>query len=920
MPQTCSKCSRVNPAEASYCYYDGSILDGHGRNGGPVNAGTQPFPSQFVFPNGLACRNFDQLALACQQNWSEAVNLLKQGFLSSFLGGVGRADLALAAQEASKFPDQDRGLDQLLAKLPSQVVEAPSLSVEPRELNLGQLTTSFEHKFELHLANQGMRLLYGSIVSDCKWLTLGDAPGNPQKLFQFGNDLAVTVHVRGQFLRASNKPLEGRLVIDSNGGTFTVVVRAEVPVRPFREGVLAGAISPRQIAEKAKAAPKEAALLFEKGAVAAWYKENGWTYPVQGPSASGLGAVQQFFEALGLTTPPKVDINEQLIRWKGNVGDQLKHVLEVRTREKRPVYAHATVDQPWLEIGRIQLNGRTATIPVLTTVPPRPGEVLQGRVTVTANGNQRFLVPVTLTIGGSSYYPPMVEIPQLLEPQFEPPPLIPVPVTPVVSPSPPLVPPPLPPGMPVLPASSPIAATPAFPAFPAPLPAARTPARAEMPSPARAKVRREKTPLWGHLLPAGLLVLVLLGVVIKDMFSPEKKDGGSGLDVEVAWPPRIKMTFDPKTQRFGLATLSKDKENQLFEDKSLTFHESGLSNNTVLKFDDEEIFYGDGGGLNNTGTSLGKWNMPGIMNKTKDGKKSVWEHKKVTVTQTVSIIPGEEDETTGKSSLDTCLIVYEMTNHGEEPRTVGVRFMLDTLIGSNDGVPFLLPGQKQFENKHKDFSDPASIPAFISAYENEDFDKPGTIAQVGLKVGQGLEPPSRVLLCAWPNKNLGDPRAKGENTLWDVPIFEMKAMAAKGGQPDSAVIIYWEPKELKKGQTRKVGFTYGLGSLTGTSRMRFQVGGSLTVGSVFTLTALVKEPEEGQKLTLNLPEGFELVDAETKTQAVNPNTTPSPVTWQIRATVSGRHELTVHSSNPNFTQKKKIRINTKSTAAGIFGS
>jgi len=45
MPQTCSKCSRVNPAEASYCYYDGSVLDGHRQNGGPVNAGTQAFPS-----------------------------------------------------------------------------------------------------------------------------------------------------------------------------------------------------------------------------------------------------------------------------------------------------------------------------------------------------------------------------------------------------------------------------------------------------------------------------------------------------------------------------------------------------------------------------------------------------------------------------------------------------------------------------------------------------------------------------------------------------------------------------------------------------------------------------------------------------------------------------------------------------------
>ena len=80
MPQLCNKCSHVNPPDASYCYYDGQPLAGHGTNGGPVNAGSAPFPSQFVFPTGQACRNFDQFAMACQQNWSAAVDLLTDHF------------------------------------------------------------------------------------------------------------------------------------------------------------------------------------------------------------------------------------------------------------------------------------------------------------------------------------------------------------------------------------------------------------------------------------------------------------------------------------------------------------------------------------------------------------------------------------------------------------------------------------------------------------------------------------------------------------------------------------------------------------------------------------------------------------------------------------------------------------------------
>src|SRR2546422_6192059 len=118
MSLVCGQCSRVNPVEASYCYHDGAALAG--RSTGPINAGSAPFPNSFVFPNGLACRNFDQLASACSQNWSAAVDLLKKGFLGSFFGGMGRVDLAMAAQEAATFPDIDRGLDQLIAKLPTQ--------------------------------------------------------------------------------------------------------------------------------------------------------------------------------------------------------------------------------------------------------------------------------------------------------------------------------------------------------------------------------------------------------------------------------------------------------------------------------------------------------------------------------------------------------------------------------------------------------------------------------------------------------------------------------------------------------------------------------------------------------------------------------------------------------------------------------
>src|SRR5438876_846789 len=127
MVQTCSKCSRPNPAEALYCHFDGFVLGGALGAGGPLAIGARAFTSPFVFPNGRTCRSFDELALACQQDWAAACELLHKGYLETFFGGLGRLDLARAAKEAAAFPDRERGLDQLLGRMPTSALADPRL-------------------------------------------------------------------------------------------------------------------------------------------------------------------------------------------------------------------------------------------------------------------------------------------------------------------------------------------------------------------------------------------------------------------------------------------------------------------------------------------------------------------------------------------------------------------------------------------------------------------------------------------------------------------------------------------------------------------------------------------------------------------------------------------------------------------------
>jgi hypothetical protein len=885
MAQICSKCSRVNPDDAAYCYYDGRELGDHGRNGGPVHTSARVFANRFVFPSGHTCETFDQLAIACQKQWREATQLLQQGYLETFLSGVGRADLALAAREAARFPDQDRGLDQLLAKLPAETLAPPKLQVEPTEVNLGQLTVGQDRELELTLVNQGMRLLYGSVTcEDAVWLALGDLPGAPQKLFQFRDELTVPVRVRGDQLRAATKPLEARLSVESNGGNRTVIVRAEVPVQPFPDGVLAGARSPRQIAEKAKAAPKDAAGLFEGGAVAQWYRQHGWTYPVQGPPASGLGAVQQFFEALGLTPPPKVEISERAVILRGNPGDQIRHTIEVKTQEKRPVYAHATSNQAWLEVGRARLAGRIAAIHLtVPAVPPRDGEVLKALVTVTANGNQRFVVPVTLEVGFTFDFASLAPAPAEPEPEVvtAAPAEIPAPAVQAVE-EPAVAEADTPADEPPAEAAMPVAAEPeAVESVPTPTPR-RTPPRPRLP--------------LVHTVPVALLGLFLLAVIGYDVIKPAGSDtpivNVGDADDEGDPVPRIAVKFSPESSRFGISMLQEEDPKQPGQHKRLTSREDGQFNNTCIKVNDSERLFGQRG--------IGEWarDEKGAFRLREVGRVknrhwlSIWTYPRdgIWVTQDVEIVRGEQ---TGL--LDTCLVKYTLENKGKATPTVGLRVMLDTYIGANDGVPFLIPGERHLLTTMREFGS-KDIPDSISALERPDPKDPGTVAHMGLKL-RGLEPIEHMEICRWP----------GANARWDIkpePITD-----AAGGQGDSCVVLYWPSQKMEQGEKRVMGFTYGLATVSSSgTNLGLMAHGSTRPGGTFTVTAYVKGAQAGQKVIIELPEGLTLAEGQAAEQAIAADQAGKDVqvSWRVQVGKQlGEQTITVISgpSREKFTVK-----------------
>jgi hypothetical protein len=68
--------------------------------------------------------------------------------------------------------------------------------------------------------------------------------------------------------------------------------------------------------------------------------------------------------------------------------------------EKRPVYAQAQADQPWLVVGPVECRGSKAVIPLnVAQVPAFPGQTIHAQLSVQANGKQSFKIPVRLHVG-----------------------------------------------------------------------------------------------------------------------------------------------------------------------------------------------------------------------------------------------------------------------------------------------------------------------------------------------------------------------------------------------------------------------------------------------------------------------------------------------------------------------------------------
>ncbi|MFO0815881.1 MAG: DUF5717 family protein [Gemmatales bacterium] len=403
VPLFCPRCQRANPPEALYCHFDGTGLR-TGTDGKSVTNTT--LGREFVFPSGRRCRTFDELITACSVEWSSARNMLQQGGLRQFLSSIGRMDLAQQADKAAAHIDPDLGLDQLLATLPSKEMVQPRLDLSPRRLHLGNIRAGESRDMQLQVMNRGARLLHGVVeVRGDGWLRIGSdggGPANGKVPVKTGKQQDCPLHIETQGLPAGQQ-YAATLAVMTNGGTVEVPVTFDLASIPFSTGILSGCTTPKDLAARMKDAPKQVAPLLEKGEIERWYTLNGWKYPVTGPAAQGISAVQQFFEGLGLSKPPPLSITTQNISLQGKVGQTLSGEVKLETTAKKWIYAFVESDVPWLKTVQPSVSGgQSATVQFQVNTRGLPAEsTQQGTLTLVGNGGQRLAVKVAVQLAAA---------------------------------------------------------------------------------------------------------------------------------------------------------------------------------------------------------------------------------------------------------------------------------------------------------------------------------------------------------------------------------------------------------------------------------------------------------------------------------------------------------------------------------------
>ncbi len=243
----------------------------------------------------------------------------------------------------------------------------------------------------------------------------------------------------------------------------------------------------------------------------------------------------------------------------------------------------------------------------------------------------------------------------------------------------------------------------------------------------------------------------------------------------------LKLKLDPNNGRYVLTTTRGDPSTKTDDNKKLLFERFGeITSYTTLKIDNKTYIFGD---------TEGK-----IVRQFSESKRLdfVWEINSIRVSQILSFVEGM---TTGRE--DNLKIEYQLSNFDTKPHRIGLRILLDTMLGSNDGAPFSVPGTGAVTTDSSFTGD--KIPIYWYAFDN--IREPVVSSLAVIKV-PNYEQPNRLIFSNW---------NRLYESNWDVNLVnDRKFRATPLSNIDSAVVILWDAKPLEFGTNRQYSISYGL--------------------------------------------------------------------------------------------------------------
>ena len=309
----------------------------------------------------------------------------------------------------------------------------------------------------------------------------------------------------------------------------------------------------------------------------------------------------------------------------------------------------------------------------------------------------------------------------------------------------------------------------------------------------------------------------------------------------------------PDYPRFSIETTGGDPSHSKDDNLPLIYgRPKPWTSYTTIAINDEQYVFGT-----KTNKRAGKSALYGTVLDTQITEESIrvsGELGGIVATQTLSLFRNPLTQV-----KDTVLIEYALKNNTSVTKNVGLRIMMDTLVGKNDAAPFRI-GESAIQAETAYVGD--DVLDFWQSFDS--LATPSVIAQGMLRYPPaGLTPPDQFILKNW--GALAD-------AVYNVDVQKGASFIRDGeDEPDTALALLYNQTPLGPNQTRVFRTAMGLGGVSvapGDVSLGLTAPATLalTDPNTYTIIAYISNTggftAKNAKATIQLPPGLKRVKGE----------------------------------------------------------